>query len=394
MSRDRAAIIATRVYPPEVAAASFRMQLIAEALATDAAVTVLTSRTPAGGDAGEKQDQTKIVVRRAPVLRDRSGAIRGYVQYLSFDIPLFFRLLVTRGDVIVAEAPPTTGLVALLAAFVRRRRLVYYPGDIWTDAVKSMGAPTAVVAIIKWMESCVVRGADRVLAVSPEVAERLKDLGAAPEDVTVVGNGIDTRVFHPDVLPIPVARRYFVYTGTMSEWQEPSIFVRALADLADTEVELRFFGQGAAEAELRSLAQELVPGRVHFGGVVPPEESARWIRGAIGALVSIVPGIGYDFARPTKTYAAAACGTPVLFAGASTGGAVVREGGLGETADFATSEVRDGMARLLSEYESGATESLRRQRAEWVRRNASLEAAGARAADAVRTLVQGPGTSA
>jgi glycosyltransferase involved in cell wall biosynthesis len=393
MSTIRRAIIATRVYPPEVAAASFRMQLLAEALSADAAVTVLTSQAPAEV-AEQHSNPVEIVVRRAPVLRDRSGAIRGYVQYLSFDVPLLFRLLAAQGDVIVAEAPPTTGFVALVAAFIRRRRLVYYPGDIWTDAVKSMGGPAALVAVMRWIESRVVRGADRVLAVSPEVAERLVELGAAREDVVLVGNGIDTRVFRPEVLPVPAAHRYFVYTGTMSEWQEPSIFIRALAELADTEVELRFFGQGAAEGELRTLAEKLVPGRVHFGGVVAPEESARWIRGAVGALVSIVPGIGYDFARPTKTYAAAACGTPVLFAGAPTGGAVVREGRLGEAADFATDAVRDAMARLLLEHGSGASESLRSQRAEWVRRNASLEAAGARAADAVRALVQGTGASA
>ena len=48
---------------------------------------------------------------------------------------------------------------------------------------------------------------------------------------------------------------------------------------------------------------------------MPPTEAAEWIRGAAAALVSIVPGIGYDFARPTKTYAAAACGAPTWLIG-------------------------------------------------------------------------------
>ena len=77
----------------------------------------------------------------------------------------------------------------------------------------------------------------------------------------------------------------------------------------------------------------------------PPE--AAWIRGATAALVSIAPGIGYDFARPTKTYAAAACGTPVLFAGAVTGGALVADAGLGEAAGFDPAAVAAAMTRLL-----------------------------------------------
>src|SRR5690606_9186083 len=102
--------------------------------------------------------------------------------------------------------------------------------------------------------------------------------------------------------------RYFVYTGTMSEWQQPDVFIRALASIASEvpDVRLKFFGQGAVEHQLRELAEEILPGRVDFGGVVSPQISASWIRGAVASLVSIVPGIGYDFARPTKTYAAAA----------------------------------------------------------------------------------------
>jgi len=386
MSRRRRAIIATRLYTPEVTAASFRMEALARALARDADVEVLTSRPPQDlVDA----DPPRILVRRAPVLRDASGAIRGYVQYLSFDVPLFFRLLRRRGDVIVAEAPPTTGFVSAVAALLLRRPLVYYPGDVWTDAVSSMGAPGPVIAVMRATERFVLRRSARVIAVSAEVADRLGAIGGRPERVVLVGNGIDNAIFRPDVPAPDVQRPYFVYTGTMSEWQQPDVFIRALASLDDPEVELRFFGQGAVEQELRALAESLVPGRVHFGGLVRPEVSASWIRGAVGALVSIVPGIGYDFARPTKTYAAAAVGTPVLFAGAETGGEVVRAAGLGEAVGFDAAEVAAAMQRLLDAWGDGSTESARSARADWAAANASLQTVGERAADVVRGARRG-----
>ncbi|MGM7672152.1 glycosyltransferase family 4 protein [Microbacterium sp. A93] len=377
--------IATRLYPPEATAASFRMRAIADALSEDHDVTVLTTIPPhvAGAPTMHADERGAVTVRRAPALRDRSGAIRGYFQYLSFDIPVFFRLLATRADVIVAEAPPTTGLVALVAAWVKRKPLVYYPGDVWTDGVIAMGASKPVIAIMRWLESRVLRGSRRILSVSPEVTQRLIALGAEDAQITEVGNGIDTRVFSAEAEPQDAERPYFVYTGTMSEWQEPGIFIRALA-LLDHDVDIRFFGQGSAEAGLRALAAELAPDRVHFGGVVSPAESASWIRGAAAALVSIVPGIGYDFARPTKTYAAGACGTPVLFAGAATGGQVVRDGALGESVDFVTEQVSAAMGRLIEQAQSGHTDQLRQTRASWIDENYSLAAAGDRAARAVR----------
>ena len=109
MPRRRRVVVATRLYTPEVTAASFRMDALVRALAPESDVVVLTTRPPQGMTIS---DAPGVTVRRARVLRDRTGAIRGYVQYLSFDIPLFFRLLRHRADVIVAEAPPTTGLVA------------------------------------------------------------------------------------------------------------------------------------------------------------------------------------------------------------------------------------------------------------------------------------------
>ena len=387
MTKRNRVIVATRLYTPEVTAASFRMEALVQAMTTSADVTVLTTRPPAGSSA--PAERTAARIKRMPVLRDRSGAIRGYVQYLSFDIPLFFRLLVNRADVIVAEAPPTTGLVAAVAGMLTGRPVVYYPGDVWSDAVASTDATGLVVRLMTAVERFVLRRSARSIAVSAEVAERLVAVGAPSERVVEVGNGIDTGVFRPDVSPAVAERPYFVYTGTMSEWQQPDVFVRALAELDDIDVDIRFFGQGSVEAELRAVADRLVPGRVHFGGLVPPAVSASWIRGAVGALVSIVPGIGYDFARPTKTYAAAAVGTPVLFAGAPTGAEVVRTAGLGEASDFTVPAVAQAMRRLVTQAQDGTTERERPRRAQWAVDTVSWSTVGGKAADVVRSVLDG-----
>ena len=304
-------------------------------------------------------------------------------------MPLLLRILFRRWAIAVAESPPTTGLVVAVAAALRRRPFAYYAADVWTDGVKSMGASAAVVTVMRWMERAVLRRAAVTLSISDEVTDRLVALGADRDRVVVIGNGIDTEVFSPRVEPA-VDDRYFVYTGTMSEWQRPEIFVRAFADIAqeDPDVSLRFFGQGAVEGQLHSLAEELVPGRVIFGGVVSPAESASWIRGATASLVSIAPGIGYDFARPTKTYAAAACGTPVLFAGARSGRELVADAELGEAVEFEVDAVADAMRRLLRSAASGETDRRRAQRAAWAARHVSLAAVGERAATAVLSVLR------
>jgi glycosyltransferase involved in cell wall biosynthesis len=378
-----AVVIASRLFVPEVSAGAFRLGALARGL-SDAGADVAVITTVPPPHAPATPDPTGVAVSRWPVLRDRGGNVRGYVQYASFDAPLVVRILFRRWRLAVAESPPTTGLVVAVVAALRRRPFAYYAADVWTDGVKSMGASGPVVAVMRWMERAVLRRAAVTLSISDEVTDRLVALGADRDRVVVVGNGIDTAVFSPDLTPA-AHDRYFVYTGTMSEWQRPDIFVRAFAAIADEhpDVSLRFFGQGAVERDLRALAERLVPGRVTFGGVVSPADAASWIRGATAALVSIAPGIGYDFARPTKTYAAAACGTPVLFAGARSGRELVAEAQLGEAVGFDADEVAEAMRRLLAAAESGETDRRRPERARWALEHVSLAAVGQRAARAV-----------
>lgn len=387
MSRPARVLIASRLFPPEVSAGAFRLGALAKSLVRHrAAVRVLTTTPP--DHAPRAPDARAVDVRRWPVLRDAGGNVRGYVQYASYDAPLLLRLIPTRYDVVVAESPPTTGLVVGVVSWLKRRPVVYYAGDVWTDGVISMGAPRAVVSIMRFMERAVLRHAAAIISVSDEVTERLVALDADPLKITTVGNGIDTDVFSPDVTPASEGR-YFVYTGTMSEWQQPEVFVRGFAQIAadEPDVHLRFFGQGSVEAELRRIAEDLVPGRVTFGGVISPAESASWIRGAVASLVSIVPGIGYDFAKPTKTYAAAATGTPVLFAGPETGANLVRDADLGRTVDFTSDDVAEGMRSLLADAADGTRDRLRPKRAQWAHDNVSLAAVADRVTAAISQVL-------
>lgn len=399
-ARPRRVLVLSRSYPPEVGAAGFRVRAVVRALADQGdSVLVLTSILPKSmfGDLAEADKSKNVRVRRFPVLRDSSGNIRGYFSYLSYDIPMFFRALALfpkrrRPDVILAEAPPTTGFFAMLLAKLMRRPFVYYPGDVWTDAVISMGGSKPLVSAMRAVESKIISSADAALGVSEEVAERLRFLGGKAAAVELVGNGIDLEVFNPDVkIPSEAPDRYFVYTGTMSEWQRPEIFVEALALLNEAvsgdPVKLFFFGQGTSSDVIRERAQALgLSEQVQISGLVPPADAASWLRGAAAALVSIVPGIGYDFAKPTKSYAAAAVGTPVLFAGAETGAALVRDADLGVSVDFEAAEIAAAMADLLLEGENGGTEAKRAERSNWASENVSLAAAGQKAADAVRVV--------
>lgn len=370
-------VLATRLYAPEPAAAALRQHGLARALARRGAeVRVLTS-TPPGAAAPADPGVTVI---SKPALRDKAGYIRGYVQYMSFDLPLILRLLGgRRPDLLVAEPPPTTGAVVRVIAALRGVPYAYYAADVWSDASQSTGAPTWVVAVVRLLECFALAGARRVLTVNDGVAQRVTRLGA--RRVTVVPNGIDTETFTlegPVALDAPQAP-YLLYAGTASEWQGAGIFIEALrlVHRAHPQVELVYLGQGSDWSHLRELAAD--DPRIHLLPVVAPDEAAAWQRGAVASVVSIRPGLGYDFAYPTKIFAALACGTPVVYAGPGPARTDLPAAGLGWATDYDVRAVAAGLLEALKGQEMARARGSAREGAErlrrWVLEHRSMAAA-------------------
>src|SRR5699024_12147927 len=105
-----------------------------------------------------------------------------------------------------------------------------------------------------------------------------------------------------------------------------------------------------------------------------------WQRAARAAVVSLKPGIGYDFAMPTKMFAALGCGTPVLFAGPGPARELVRTENLGQATDYDVEEVA---AAMITALRSPPPAAERDRLAAWTHQHRSLAAVGRRGAEAI-----------
>lgn len=369
-------VVASRIFAPEPAAASYRLAALTRALRADGArVTVLTSTSPefVPGD-----DEAGVSVRRAPVLRDSTGAVRGYLPYLSFDIPLVLRLLlVPRPDVVVVEPPPTTGAAARVVCAIRRIPYVYYAADVLSDAAAAAGSPAPIVRAVRALERWVLRGAAVVLSVSDGVSARLAELGVSGT-VDTVGNGVDTTVFVPTGPVHDLGAPFLLYAGTASEVHGAGVFLDAFARVLERHPDARlvFMGQGSEREALEQGARQLPAGSVVFEPRRSAAEVSEWLRGASASLASVRPGHGYDFAFPTKMYASVACGTPVVYAGGGPGRVFAGIPSVGAATDYDVAQVADAMIGALGRPIDRAARAVL---ADWARSTVSLDAVAQRA---------------
>lgn len=371
--------IASRIFTPEPSAASLRLGALATELQTrDADVRVLTTKAPAYAvaDTGHGVD-----VRRWPVLRDRSGYVRGYLPYLSFDVPLFFRIVFgSRADVYVCEPPPTTGFFLRLACALRRTPYVYYGADVWSDAAQATSASGFVIRAVRAMEAFAMRGARTVLVVTEGVASRVKAL--APRAQTcAVGHGVDLERFSPEG-PTPDEAADIVYVGSASEWHGARLAVDALIDVLrkDSGITAAFVGQGTSwQTMVQAVADAGLAERIRFVDTVPPEQAAAWLRGARVSLATLAPGQGYDFAVPTKLYASVAVGTPVAYAGPEPVRSIVDDNALGRGVEYDSRALAQAIEDLLDVDRAASAARL----TSWAQDNVSADAVARRSADAI-----------
>lgn len=389
-SKQRRVVIFSRTFRPEPTAAALRLGALADALTKEGArVHVLTSKLAEGVN-DLSSDTLPYTVSRAPVLRDETGMVRGYLPYMSFDLPGFIRLLtVPRPDVVVCEPPPTSGLVVRVVCGIRRVPYVYYAGDLVSDAARAQGTAGPVVSTVQAMERWVLRGARRVITVGKGIADRISELSG--QDADVVLNGIDTsgtvgavNVDVPAGFP-QTQGPVFLYAGTVADWLSPEVFVDAFKQIHREvpDARLVFLGQGSAWQSLQESAKG-IPG-VLFKDAVSPDVAKAWYAHADVSLASLKPG-AYEYAYPTKILASLAAGTPVIYAGPGDAACDIEENALGLVCEVEAAAVAQAMLTMVEHLRSPDMYTPERLWA-WVDQNRSVRESSGKAARIVLDAV-------
>ncbi|PKQ17914.1 MAG: glycosyltransferase WbuB [Actinobacteria bacterium HGW-Actinobacteria-8] len=378
----------SRIYAPETSAASTYLAAVAGRFAARGhRVTVLTARPPKGLNPAEPGD---VRVRRARVIRDANGYVRGYVPYLSFDVPLLGRLLFARrSDLYFVEPPPTTGFVVRIIGALRRTPYVYRAADLWSDAAATTTSSRFVLRSLRMVELWAIRGSRMSFAASAGLLDRMRELGIESPGM-VAGHGADTESYRYEDQVEQSEGPYFIYGGTYSEWQGAVVFVDAFARFVRDHPGYRliFIGNGSDRALLKARVTALGLTSVEFRDPVPGPVLNRLLNGAVASVVSLRPGMGYDYAFPSKIYTSLAAGCPVLFAGTGPTALFLREAARevepGVATDYEPAEVSAAMGLLADQP---VAPEARRRLSDWARERYSLTATADRVVSACEQVV-------
>lgn len=378
--------IVSRIYRPEPSAASIYLGAVADELIADGhEVDVLTAAPPKGTAAAPTRER----VRTFPVLRDAKGYVRGYLPYMSFDIPLAFRLLFARRpDAVFVEPPPTTGAAVRLVCALRRIPYVYDAADIWSDAAQLEPVSPLVVRVLAAVEGFALRGAAHVVTVSRGVSDRVRAFGARGA-VSVTGFGADVNEFPLSTAP---AENVFVYAGSYSPYHGADILVDGFARFLEKRPGylLRFIGNGVEQPRVRERADALgIADRIEYWDPIPPAELVPQLGAAVASLATIKPGTVYEYSYASKAFSSLSAGCPVLFAGPGPTIDLLEEANREVRAGIACEYDAEAIAAAMLELADGRiTPGDRASLSAWTARTQSLAAVARRVVAVLRNVVR------
>ncbi len=252
------------------------------------------------------------------------------------------RARASRPSLIHAASNWQSALPALIAARRLGLPFVYEVRGFWdlTRTVRSpVWAGSEEHALFRAMEAAIVRAADRVVTLSPRLADECVRLGAERARVVVVSNASDMDFVPPArAAEARAALGYdpegFVvgYCGSIVEYEGVDDLVRAIAVLVEKGVDARAIiaGDGKAREMAVRLAEQLgLSARISFPGAVTPEVSARVLAAAD---VVALPRRSFsvtELVEPFKPIEAMAVGRPLVASNVAPHADVIRDGETG-----------------------------------------------------------------
>lgn len=264
-------------------------------------------------------------VHRVPLYpsHDRSSLGR-IANYLSFflSVLIFGLFRAGRYDAIYVYHPPLTpALAAALFCRWNNKPMVVEIQDLWPDSVAASGmAHPSVTRILTRLCDFVYRRADRVIAQSKGMRDKIESRGVSPEKLSVIFNWA-TYSQEADV-PVPDAiaqsfsgRINIVYGGNIGQAQNLETVIRAAAVAHSTvpAIRLHLIGDGVEREKLQSLVdREGLPDVTRFFPPVPRDAMDRIFDAADILVMHLNSDPLYNITIPSKTQHYLACGKPVI----------------------------------------------------------------------------------
>jgi glycosyltransferase involved in cell wall biosynthesis len=166
--------------------------------------------------------------------------------------------------------------------------------------------------LVSWSARAQLRLADAVVTVTPGLQDYVASMGAERTRCTVIGNGADIELFHPNPERDSSGRAYAVFVGALASWQGIQTVLDAAASPEwPTGVDLVIAGDGRERSHV--ISSTLERSHIRWLGAIPYRDTPALVSNSLAALIPMVAVARSKYGlAPLKLFEAMASGVPVV----------------------------------------------------------------------------------
>jgi glycosyltransferase involved in cell wall biosynthesis len=267
------------------------------------------------GDAPAQEKRYLYTIER---LKFRAPVGKKVILYLPIWWILAFLWLLREDWDIVHAADLDTYVPALLAAKLKRRRLIYDIFDFYVDMVT---LPSFVRSFVAALDTSLMRFADAIIVVDPS---RLKQIGKEGDSSIHIIYNSPRDPTTSVIVGIPREPTLFkiFYAGGLGVDRDFETVLQAAKEIGGVRVELA--GYGCYAGHLRSISEQ--EPHVTFIGTIPYDEVIRKTLESDLLFALYDPDVPNNrYASPNKLFEAMMSGKPILVSDETAMAEIVRE---------------------------------------------------------------------
>ncbi len=236
---------------------------------------------------------------------------KGPLFYAEFNLRLFFRLLFSASDIILANDLDTL-LASYLASKLRGKKLVYDSHEYFTEVPELIDRPVTQ-GIWKKIEKAILPKIKNAYTVSESIAQVYSEKYGTPFRV------VRNMPFRTDNVDLPDDKKIekngdkvIIYQGALNLSRGLEAAIKAMQYLDHAQLWLA--GDGDLTAELQKLTEELgLEKKIRFLGRVALQDMKYYtVQADLGISIEEDRGLNYRFALPNKLFDYIQHGIPVL----------------------------------------------------------------------------------
>lgn len=341
--------IISELYYPEEASTAYILSMIAEGLARDYTVHVITGPPNYTGmmrQAPLCEEHNGVFIERCKVPSlDKNKLPLRIVRAVAVSLAIFYKasLKVRRNDVILVVTNPPS-LLFLMAIICRLRRAKFFilVHDVFPEnlvAASLVKPHSLTLQVLRILSKWVYQRAHKIIVIGRDMGALIQDkLGKGTDRVHVIPNWAEVNEISPQARDknsllhdLGLQEKFIVqFAGNLGRVQGVEYLIQAAERLKHDGVHFLFIGDGAKKQVIEERIKSGELTNITLLKNRPRSEQSNFLNACDLSLVSLAPGM-LGLGVPSKTYNIMAAGKPVVAVvdAQSEVGMLVKEEGLG-----------------------------------------------------------------